>query len=334
MVYLASPDPKSILFQTKTQQANPSAPRQAATNRTLGFQKILALSTSPSWRTRGLLAAAEYTGLDIEIPPQVPVAQEVADAFRRIGENDSTVPAHPNPGATRAWLAHLDLIKHVVYSGYETALIVEDDVDWDVSLRTQQIALLSDAVRNFTAVPANDTSPYGRDWDILWLGHCGEHTDPDTPRVEYVDTTTPQHADYSGWTAPDLNNFGEGRRVVQRAVGPVCTFAYALTAAGARNVLAWAGTGGVNQAFDIRLLEACQRRALRVVSVQPEIMHQYMPPNEEGYWSEVDRANGLGSSADKTNWDGIMGITENILESARCRVLFGSTCMKGKQEER
>jgi GR25 family glycosyltransferase involved in LPS biosynthesis len=34
-----------------------------------------------------------------------------------------------------AWLGHLDLLKFVIQSKWNSALILEDDVDWDVDVR-------------------------------------------------------------------------------------------------------------------------------------------------------------------------------------------------------
>lgn len=306
------------------------APREAAANATLGFQKILTVSTGPSWRTRGLRAAAAYTGLDIDIPNHPVVTTELAEAFRKIGD-DATVADRPPLGAALAWLSHLDMLKHVVQSGFDTALILEDDVDWDITLK-DQIRLISDAVRKFTNVPDSDPSPYGHDWDILWIGHCGEHTDPDTERVEYPDSTVQKHANYTGWSEKYMKNIGEGHRLVQRAINPVCTFAYAVTQQGAQNVLEWAGSGQ-NQAFDIRLMQACRPKLLNVVSVQPEVMHHYTPPHEAGYWSQVDAGDGKGVASDEASFETVMGGTENILKSTRCKVLFDSTCVKPFREQ-
>ena len=300
-------------------------PRDAAANATLGFQKILALSTAPSWRTRGLQAAAAYTGLEIEIPDHPEVSTELVEAFSKIGDR------HPPLGAAQAWLSHLDMLKYVVQSGLDTVLIVEDDLDWDVTLK-DQIRLVSDAVRKFTGIGASDPAPYGREWDILWIGHCGEHTDPDTERVEYPDPTVLKHANYTGWSIKYMGNIAEGHRSVQHGINPVCTFAYAVTRHGAQNVLNWAGSGQ-NEAYDIRLMEACRPRLLNVVSVQPELMHHYTPPHEAGYWSQVDAGDGKGTTSDEADFENEMGGTENILNSTRCKVLFDSTCVKPVREQ-
>ncbi|XXG94296.1 hypothetical protein Hte_000550 [Hypoxylon texense] len=70
--------------------------------------------------------------------------------------------------SARAWLAHLDLLKFVVASDLKTALIVKNDVDWDVRIKAQ-MNLVSDNARAHTGVTESDPTPSGIDWDVLWL---------------------------------------------------------------------------------------------------------------------------------------------------------------------
>lgn len=69
-------------------------------------------------------------------------------------------------------MAHLDLLKFVIASGPETALIIEDDVDWDVEIKSQ-MRLVSDNIRDYMGTSPEDPTPFGTEWDVLWLGHCG-----------------------------------------------------------------------------------------------------------------------------------------------------------------
>ncbi|KAG9230497.1 hypothetical protein BJ875DRAFT_472052 [Amylocarpus encephaloides] len=304
-----------------------STPRGAASNSTLGFQKILALSKGPSWRSRGLLAAAGHSSVNVEIPRQPHITSEMIDAFRHIGVKGESQMPH---GSAHAWLAHLDLIKYGVSSGLDTFMIVEDDVDWDVSVKGQ-MALISDNVRKFLEVTKSDSSPYGRSWDVLWLGHCGEHTDVDTPRVEFADSTVPLAANYTGWADKYLKLLKPGNRAIQRAINPVCSFGYALTAHGAQRVLDWAGKGG-SEAYDIKLMLGCKLNQLDCITVTPEIMHHYTPSKALGYHSLVQAENGKGASVAEETYETTMGATENIRQSARCRVLFDSTCVKKQRD--
>jgi hypothetical protein len=100
-------------------------------------------------------------------------------------------------------------VKRTITDDLATALIVEDDIDWDIRLKSQLYEfaeavhiltqpLASDKTRYVdptfptpkkgvsdpidihvgpnSAAPATiapQNSPYGDHWDVLWLGHCG-----------------------------------------------------------------------------------------------------------------------------------------------------------------
>jgi len=54
----------------------------------------------------------------------------------------------------------------------QTALIIEDDADWDVMIKSQLVEFAR-GTRFLQDSQAGATGPYGDDWDLLWLGHCG-----------------------------------------------------------------------------------------------------------------------------------------------------------------
>lgn len=271
------------------------------------------------------MAAANYTGLDIQIPPQPPLHPDVIDAFWKIGQDDESI-RRPEHGAAVAWLAHLDLVKFVVQSNLDTALIMEDDVDWDVSIR-EQMKLVSDAVRNFTKTPETQSAPYGRAWDVLWIGHCGEYWAEGFETFFFEDPAVCPHSKYLGWAKQYIERLPDYRRAVYQSFNPVCSFAYALSREGARNVLKYVG-GGKGEAFDIKLMETCKAKTLNCISVVPELFHQYFPPESFAVKSEVDIGNGEQTESNEADFEKVMGSTENILESARCHALFGKSCLK------
>jgi hypothetical protein len=148
---------------------------------------------------------------------------------------DKAIPA--TPGHNRmpdpvigCWRAHMDAIeefvsptnliswayselvfRRIVRRNISSALILEDDADWDVRIKEQlrHFALCSRALTqplseaslqlsyadstypspsDPSAVPASDisfdnlpttippkSSPYGDHWDFIWVGHCGMH---------------------------------------------------------------------------------------------------------------------------------------------------------------
>lgn len=66
----------------------------------------------------------------------------------------------------------MDVMQKMVRENIATALILEDDADWDVSIKEQLAAFAEGvlAIRNDTA--SRGGSPYGDDWDLLWVGAC------------------------------------------------------------------------------------------------------------------------------------------------------------------
>ena len=239
---------------------------------------------------------------------------------------------HPGRGSALAWLAHLDLIKLSIASRLDTAMITEDDVDWDVSIK-EQMSLLSDAVRNFSQVDPNEPAPCGRSWDILWPG--GELTRDSDVRLEFNNTTPgrPKPLDeYNGFSEFAVNNakganIKPGHRAVQVAVFPVCSFAYALNLVNAQKVLTWAGRGQ-DETFDVVLNRGCRERHLKCITVNPELMHHYIPPDGYGYVSPIKAGDGQGEGSKEGDFESVKGQTANIIHIARCKALFQTTCLQ------
>lgn len=121
----------------------------------------------------------------------------------------------------------------------------------------------------------------------------------------------------------------EGQRFVQQALGPICTFGYAISRSGAAKILQHAGRGQ-HDAYDLQLSLGCREGFLKCISVNPEIFHQYYPPVSSGYVSDVDSGNGKDGVKDKKEFDEVMGSTENIVTSTRCFVMFGQPCLFGE----
>jgi hypothetical protein len=74
-------------------------------------------------------------------------------------------------------------------SSLETVFVLEDDVDWDIRLRSVQIPLAASAARTLlppqrqlllhplTRIPQDRIQYRGNHnaWDLLYLGHCGDY---------------------------------------------------------------------------------------------------------------------------------------------------------------
>ncbi|KAH7396573.1 glycosyltransferase family 25 protein [Phaeosphaeria sp. MPI-PUGE-AT-0046c] len=186
---------------------------QGINNSTLGFQTILAINAP--WRTDrkdSLVLASMQGGISLEWIDGINGSLIDERAFPQ--GNHRLMPK----GNLGSWRAHIDAMRIVIERNLSTALIIEDDTDWDPRIRSQlssvafasqrlpdKIARAELAARNH--VPSrddielqdSDLDPielsrrstlalpttflqsfpvYGSDWDVLWLGHCSGSLPP------------------------------------------------------------------------------------------------------------------------------------------------------------
>lgn len=220
----------------------------------------------------------------------------------------------------------------MIASGFETAFIVEDDVDWDVRIKAE-MRLVSDNVRAYMGVAEDDPTPFGTDWDVLWLGHCGSSITDDLPppRV-FLDDTRCETPLYSGWSKRFLRDkLTEGHRQVQAAHMTVCTFGFGVTKKGAQKMVPLLSRGG-NEAFDVALSGYCKKEKLKCIVVNPQLFNHYEPPADLGYVSDVHVGDGHSEGSDDSSFEHTKGTTGNIMKSARCDALFHDVCMRPPSE--
>ncbi|KAF2467842.1 uncharacterized protein BDR25DRAFT_291245 [Lindgomyces ingoldianus] len=262
-----------------------NAPSTSAANATLGFGAVIAVSSAKSPRRNDLLYAANLTGLDITIPEQPTWTDEDVRAFR--AKEGSRI----SKGSAMAWMGHLNALKWFLSTPLTTALILEDDVDWDIRLLSSQIPLAASSIRHLLSnsstphpfSPSTSTA-YWSDpstWEILYLGHCGDFLPPSSlatyAHVAYQDSSVPPLSSLYPATSQALGVLGvpESTRLTHRSHSPFCTFGYAVTRASAQRILdsyATEGEGGC-QAFDVRILEACRDHGWLCYSISPELFH-------------------------------------------------------------
>lgn len=194
------------------------------------------------------------------------------------------------------------LLFRFIDSGVETAVFLEDDVDWDIRLRTVQAPLVSTAMRRLSPNVDAHRYPYGnpKTWDLLYLGHCGDywhgidegfvkgHIHPSdlehTPHIAFNDPSMTSLNALHPFTESLLVNLGipDRTRLIHQSVFPLCTFGYALTRAGATRLLEASGSkskGKGQNAYDIFILHMCRNTGLQCWSVNPELFHHMPGPS-------------------------------------------------------
>jgi hypothetical protein len=207
-----------------------------------------------------------------------------------------------------------------------TTLVLEDDVDWDIRVRKQllsfshaarRLSLLTLESKNQDLPPTFETksqtpielaqrstlsiasvdahsapiNPYGSNWDVLWLGHCGADLPPPSPdhpnRLILLNDLTvpaPKYLRVRESSPPDpiATIYPPHTRVYHRTSNStLCTLAYAVTQRGARKILFELGVRDLSRGFDFALSEYCAGltksdgngldRKFECVTVQPPL---------------------------------------------------------------
>lgn len=119
--------------------------------------------------------------------------------------------------------------------------------------------------------------PYGNDWDILWLGHCGNNGEAfDSPINDAEEAPRAKI-----WTAPDGRPLERHYRSTDirltsdNPVGDLCLSSYAVSYRGASKLLSLVeDTRGL---LDQYIKERCQDGDLKCVIQWPQIMSQVGP---------------------------------------------------------
>ncbi|THC88929.1 hypothetical protein EYZ11_011620 [Aspergillus tanneri] len=178
----------------------------------------------------------------------------------------------------------------IVDKGLGSAIIMEDDADWDVTVKTQ-LQSLAIAVRALQGTsPMSTASPYGDDWDILWLGHCGIECQTNssfflTPRDP---TILPPHHFLPYWREPPPIERPDHARLTCTASDGACSIVYAVSYRGARKILSALSvnpTGIAEQIdigaqFDVSLGRMCGNGYLRCFATYPSLTGGYITSSD------------------------------------------------------
>ena len=159
-------------------------------------------------------------------------------------------------------------------------------MDWDTRLKSQ-LPKVAQGARELLEAPGKDTpsSPYGSDWDLLWLGHCGEvfpelldenkDKPAGNPGIEAMsrkfviadDPTVPGPDKVTGII--DFSRHPPHTRWVHITGAPICSFAYALSNRGARKVLFDLSVDHLTGPFDNALAGLCRRAVSSRAAASP-----------------------------------------------------------------
>lgn len=159
-------------------------------------------------------------------------------------------------------------ILSVIENSYSTALIMEDDADWDVSIKKQ----LTEFARGLHALQGKDQSsqsgfsvnaPYGTNWDVLWIGGClGGPSSKETKFYAIPEDPTVASVRQRGGAEGVPDSWRErfsldSTRFIFQAETGCCLYGYAVTGRGARKIIAALSVDHLEIPIDNALSDLC-----------------------------------------------------------------------------
>ncbi|KAI1103293.1 glycosyltransferase family 25 protein [Jackrogersella minutella] len=307
-------------------------------NATLGFEKVFVIALPErSDKRDALTLMSSLTGFQLSWIDGV-IGKAIHDKALPFGWDRETM-SDSNLGS---WRGHVNAMRRMVEDDISSALILEDDMDWDVHIK-ELLAQFAQAARTLQKDFHRDQtlespSPYGQDWDMLWLGSCITTFGEDLPENLQI---TPEQRDSRKVLIQDdptvplpphiLSNgsFSWGdypprTRIVYVPGDNVCSFAYALSAAGAQKALQYMGLEGQQKPFDNHLSDMCRLRVngMRCVSIVPSLFVHHRPKGKISSDSDINNA---GTEVRE------VGFTENIVYSTHLNL---KNLIRGLEPER
>ncbi|CAO1635136.1 unnamed protein product [Parajaminaea phylloscopi] len=224
---LPAPSPSRVRLPHYLRSGSPDHFTEVPINNTLGFQKayVLSLRARHDRHDEFSLLSSAYR-LEIERLDGV-LHSDMRPEGQPLFDDDVTATEKA------CWRAHVRIWRKMVEEKIESALILEDDADFDVNLKEslqrlqRPLHTLFDSVQTHHQAPLPSTaSPWMHsEWDMIYLGACMEYPiaqnqlDPSTPlstfggqplnghHAPYVVYHDPTVADLTDSKMPETLNF-------------------------------------------------------------------------------------------------------------------------------
>ncbi|KAK9238801.1 hypothetical protein V1525DRAFT_80992 [Lipomyces kononenkoae] len=294
-----------------------------AWNETLGFGKILYISMPYRTDRQDAMDLLASTS-NLKVTRINGVDGESISA-KAVPDN-----ANLQPSVLGCWRAHADAWRYVIDNDIETALILEDDIDWDENIHQifHDLSLQMQDNKLRLVMPTDHerkTAPYGLDWDILFMGQCLDHPhpdyrdlvqvydDPSVPSRESIQQEFLHYMESLGVTGDDVGK----KRLVSPAYGPACTMGYAITRQGAQRLLLNLSYLGLRGPVDNDIAWTLQDGKIRGYSLTPPVFAAWRVGGQKD--SDIDGKYDPNKPISENGNRG--GESKNLKSSARVAML-------------
>ena len=160
-----------------------------------------------------------------------------------------------------------------------TALILESDADWDMRIH-ETLPGVAKGVQRMADYPFDnhprdfspDLKPYGDNWDILWIGHCGTRGLGNGRVYQFNDSSVPPYgSEFFLNIRPTHFQRPEGTRIVFESDFTVCAYGYAMTLRGATKMAKYLRESKTT--IDLQMTYLCSVHAeLTCLTVWPQVV--------------------------------------------------------------
>ncbi|KAL8645384.1 MAG: hypothetical protein Q9226_007329 [Calogaya cf. arnoldii] len=285
-------------------------------NSTLGFERVFVINLPERYdKLDAFTLASSLTGFSNEVIEGVKGATIVNKTLPSLEYLHT--PEKTRNNVVGCWRAHLNFAQKIVREHIQTAIVFEDDADWDVSFK-DQLAEFAMGSRCISDTMTSPRSPYGDDWDLLWLGHCATQQHAQDGRrlvIENDDTVPPMAHRVNLHKVPNLNELGydNSTRIVFRAQVSACTYSYALSYRGAQKVLRWQNRVQKFEPIDLGIGYQCRDDPdFKCISVLPQLVNSHKLAGRADQDSDIDSYDPAQIRK--------KGYTHNIVHSTRLNI--------------
>ncbi|KAJ4293341.1 hypothetical protein N0V90_008623 [Kalmusia sp. IMI 367209] len=304
-------------------------------NSTLDFQEIIYISMPyRTDRQDAMALIAAQTGIKLNKLIHGVASSDVHEKARPLTAHPKDDPKKPWLGV---WRAHADAWRYMIDNDIQSALIVEDDVDWDVNVKevfglwNWQMKNNNSLAENKGRGPNNEECEYGCDWDQLSMGQCMYKPHPnDRSHFTYHDPNSPAIGTFTKENTKEMvenwnyNTEDKGVRLITPSYHPLCTMGYAMTQRGARRALYQiGGFQPMDNPIDWEFISHMKDGRLKSYTMSPPALVKWK------VFGPGDTDNDYGHEykvTDKIDTSQAGGLSKGLMSSAReaLKVLDGS----------
>ncbi|KAK9311540.1 hypothetical protein V1522DRAFT_417586 [Lipomyces starkeyi] len=267
---------------------------QNVQNATLGFGAILMLSLMSRTDRQDAIALIA-SQCDIKISHVIPgvVSEEINEKAYPWGRGLEKLLTPQYMPYLGSWRSHMNTFKYIIDNKIETALIIEDDVDWDINIKAQLTAFAQALRTSRLRRPFTDEelerAPYGLDWDIMHLATSKANMAATPRNKAFIKYNDPYRASSdvanNGCTGPNgwfcwgdimaYTKLNETQRAIYPSYESVGLSAIAVSYRGAQRLLYYLSYKELVDTLDYSIADLLRKGALRGWTVTPPLLSEW-----------------------------------------------------------